>query len=119
MIVERGALYLVDFGLRYQSEMGKVRPALVWQSDYINRNLDAALYPSVIVIPCTTRLRGGRFRLALSPRDALEKESELILNWICSVDLKRFVSGNILTRLTRDESSLLRQRLAFVMGDLD
>ncbi|WP_457608145.1 type II toxin-antitoxin system PemK/MazF family toxin [Nitratifractor sp.] len=116
---ERGGIYLVDFGQRHQQErsaLGKIRPALVWQSDLINANLDAAPFSSVIVIPCTTDLRGGRFRLFLGARDRLERDSELIIPWICSVDLSRFVEDEALTRLRAEEAVELREKLDFVMG---
>ena len=117
--IERGGIYLVDFGVKYQSELGKVRPALVWQSDMINEALDAAPFPSVIVIPCTTDLKGGRFRYPIGPRDNLHKPSELILQWICSLDLKRFRSDQPLTRLGAEELQAIRRRLDFVFGYLD
>ena len=117
--IERGGVYLVDFGLRYQhqkSEIGKVRPAVVWQNDLITRNLDAAPFPSVVVLPCTTDLKGGRFRVLLEPRDRLEKRSEIIVNWICSVDIARFVETEPLTRLKVHEAHELRRSLDFVLG---
>ena len=119
MTPKRGGIYLVDFGQRYQEErsaLGKVRPALVWQNDLINLHLDVAPYPSVIVIPCTTDLKGGRFRLALPSREGLERKSELILPWICSVDLSRFIGKEVLTFLTEEEQTLLRTKLDFIMG---
>jgi len=119
MRIKRGAVYLVDFGRKYRSELGKVRPALVLQSDYVNDNLDVAPFKSVLVVPMTTDIRGGRFRFKLSPRDRLEKESELIINWMCTVDLDRIVSGEVLTVLTRDEWDTLRAKLDFFMGYFD
>ena len=119
MKIERGGIYLVDFGVSYRSEPGKVRPALVWQSDMINEALDAAPFPSVIVIPCTTDLKGGRFRYPIGPRDDLHRPSELILQWICSLDLKRFRSDKPLTRLSAEERLDIRKRLDFIFGYLD
>ncbi|WP_457596602.1 type II toxin-antitoxin system PemK/MazF family toxin [Hydrogenimonas sp.] len=119
MKLERGGIYLVDFGVRYQAErsgLGKIRPALVWQNDLINAHLDAAPFPSVIVIPCTTDLKGGRFRVRLHARDRLERESELIVPWICSVDLGRFVEAEALTFLDEEEAKEFREKLDFVMG---
>lgn len=119
MSVKRGNLYLIDFGSRYQSELGKIRPALIWQSDYINDHLDAAPHPSIIVIPTTTDLKGGRFRYLLPKRDRLEQDSELILNWLSAVDLSRLHEPNPLTALTSEEMHAIRQRIDFVMGYLD
>ena len=119
MNIRRGGVYLVDFGVKYQSELGKVRPAVVMQSDYVNDNLDVAPFKSVLVIPLTTDLKGGRFRLLLSKRDSLERESELILNWMCTVDLARFKEVPMLTMLTSEELKKLHDKMDFFMGYMD
>ncbi len=119
MNIKRGEVYLVDFGKKYQSELGKIRPALVLQSDYVNDNLDVAPFKSVLVIPLTTDLRGGRFRVAIAAREKLEKESELIINWMCTVDLKRVISEDPLTRLNKNELSELKKKLDFFLGYFD
>ena len=119
MNIKRGEVHLVDFGKKYQSELGKVRPAVVLQSDYVNDNLDIAPFKSVLVVPLTTDIRGGRFRFKLQARDKLEKESELIINWMCTVDLKRVISKEALTVLTRNELTELKTKLDFFMGYLD
>ncbi len=119
MNIKRGGIYLVDFGVKYQSELGKIRPALVVQSDYVNDNLDAASFKSVLVIPLTTDLKGGRFRYEIKARDELEKRSELIINWICTVDLERFKGKKPLTILEVDELKELRPKLDFFMGYFD
>ena len=119
MKIKRGEIHLVNFGKRYQSELGKIRPALILQSDYVNDNLDVARFKSVLVIPLTTDLKGGRFRFKLSAREKLEKESELIINWMCTVDLKRVVSTEPLTMLSQRELIELKTKLDFFMGYFD
>ena len=49
MPINRGHLYIIDFNPRIKTKPGKLRPALVLQSDLINE----ANYPSTIVIPTT------------------------------------------------------------------
>jgi len=117
--IKRGEIHLVDFGKRYQSELGKIRPAMILQSDYVNDNLDVARFKSVLVIPLTTDLKGGRFRFKLSAREKLEKESELIINWMCTVNLKRVVSTEPLTMLSQRELIELKTKLDFFMGYFD
>ena len=119
MSIKRGEVHLVDFGKKYQSELGKVRPAVVLQSDYVNDNLDIAIFKSVLVVPLTTDIKGGRFRFKLQSREKLEKESELIINWMCTVDLKRVISAKPLTVLTQNELTELKTKLDFFMGYFD
>jgi len=117
--MKRGEIYLVDFGKKYQSELGKIRPAMVLQSNYVNDNLDVAPFKSVLVIPLTSDIKGGRFRLEITAREKLEKRSELVVNWMCTVDLKRVVSEEPLTMLTKDELHELKKKLDFFMGYYD
>jgi mRNA interferase MazF len=119
MSIKRGSIYLVDFGHKYQSELGKKRPALVIQTNYVNDNLDVAPYKSILVIPLTTDIKGGRFRHSVSARDRLDKDSELLINWMCTVDLARFIDEEPLTTLTQEELQLLKEKLNFFMGYLD
>ena len=119
MDIKRGEIYLVDFGKKYQSELGKIRPAMILQSNYVNDNLDVARFKSVLVVPLTTDIKGGRFRFKLSAREKLEKESELIINWMCTVDLKRVVSAEPLTILSQNELIELKTKLDFFMGYFD
>jgi mRNA interferase MazF len=112
--IKRGEIYLVDFGKKYQSELGKIRPAMILQSDYVNDNLDVAPFKSVLVIPLTTDIKGGRFRFEVMAREKLEKKSELIINWMCTVDLKRVVSEDVLTILSQKELSELKKNLIFL-----
>ncbi|HEY7715487.1 MAG TPA: type II toxin-antitoxin system PemK/MazF family toxin, partial [Candidatus Binatia bacterium] len=64
MPIKRGHLYVIDFNPRIKTKPGKLRPALVLQSDLVNE----AGYPSTIVIPTTTRLieDAGILRLRLN-----------------------------------------------------
>ena len=119
MNIKRGEIYLVDFGKKYQSELGKIRPAMILQSNYVNDNLDVARFKSVLVVPLTTDIKGGRFRFKLPAREKLEKESELIINWMCTVDLKRVVSTEPLTILSQNELIELKTKLDFFMGYFD
>ena len=52
-------------------------------------------------------------------REKLEKESELIINWMCSVDFKRVISETPLTVLTQNELAELKPKLDFFMGYFD
>ena len=110
---------MVDFGKKYQSELGKVRPAMILQSNYVNDNLDIAPFKSVSVVPLTTDIKGGRFRFKVGAREKLEKDSELIINWMCTIDLKRVVSMEPLATLTQNELVELKTKLDFFMGYFD
>ena len=84
MEIKRGHLYVVDFNPRIKTKPGKLRPAIVLQSDLVN---DAG-YPSTIVIPTTTRLvqNPGILRLRMKKgQGRIAHESDLLLGQLIAV----------------------------------
>jgi len=114
--VRRGEVYIVNFGKKYNSEFGKVRPALVLQNDIANRNLHRVAFKGVTVAPLTTRLAGGTIRFRLEARDRLEKTSEVCLNEICTLDLSRFDLSSVVTVLEPGEMAEVDRRLKEHLG---
>src|SRR3970040_934065 len=89
MEIKRGHLYVVDFNPRIKTNPGKLRPAIVLQSDLVN---DAG-YPSTIVIPTTTRLvqNPGILRLRMKKgQGGIAHESDLLLGQLIAVANESF-----------------------------
>jgi mRNA interferase MazF len=89
MEIKRGHLYVVDFNPRIKTKPGKLRPAVVLQSDLINE----AGYPSTIVIPTTTRLvqNPGILRLRMKKgQGGIAHESDLLLGQLIAVANESF-----------------------------
>ena len=101
--MKRGEIYLVNFGKKYNSEFGKVRPALIIQNDVANRNIDKVDFKGVTVIPISTNLYGGDLRVQIQSRDNLEKTCEICVNELCTLDITRIQLDNLLTSLTQEE----------------
>ncbi len=101
--MKRGEIYLVNFGKKYNSEFGKVRPALIIQNDIANRNIDKVEFKGVTVIPISSNLFGGDLRVCIQKRDMLEKTSEICINELCTLDISRIKQEDILTTLTQIE----------------
>lgn len=89
MQIKRGHLYVVDFNPRVRTKPGKLRPALVVQSNLVNE----AGYPSTIVIPTTSKLVEDpgilRFRLRKG-EGALDRDSDLLLGQLIAVANESF-----------------------------
>ena len=84
MEIKRGHVYIVDFNPRVRTKPGKLRPAVVLQSDLVNE----AGYPSTIVIPTTTRLveEPGILRLHLEKGQAgLDQDSDFLAGQMIAV----------------------------------
>ena len=89
MEIKRGHLYVVDFNPRVKTKPGKLRPAVVLQSNLVNE----AGYPSTIVIPTTTRLveDPGILRLRIKKgQGGLVRESDLLLGQLIAVANESF-----------------------------
>jgi len=98
--MKRAEIYLVNFGKKYNSEFGKVRPALIIQNNIANRNIDKVIFKGVTLIPISSNIVGGDLRVKISKRDKLEKDSEICINEVCTLDLSRIDLENCLTTLT-------------------
>lgn len=84
MKIIRGHLYVVDFNPRVHTKPGKLRPAIVIQSNLVN---DAG-YPSTIVVPTTSKVinDAGFMRMPI-PKGVcgLEKPSDVLLGQIIAI----------------------------------
>lgn len=114
--MKRGEIYLVNFGKRYNSEFGKVRPALIIQNDTANRNIDKVLFKGVTVLPLTTTISDGDIRVFIQARDKLQKNSEICINEICTLDLSRIELDNCLTVLTKKEMDEVKSKMIWHLG---
>ena len=86
---KHGEIVLVNLNPQKNDEAGKVRPCIVVSDSDVNEILDL-----VTIIPCTTNILGnGLFRIHLSPRDALEKECEVMIEQIRGVSKKRILQS--------------------------
>jgi mRNA interferase MazF len=114
--MKRGEIYLINFGKKYNSEFGKIRPALIIQNDVANRNIDKVAFKGVSVIPLTTNLSGGNLRLQIEKRDNLETTSEICINELCTLDLSRIDFNTLLTKLTLEEQREVNLKLSQHLG---
>jgi mRNA interferase MazF len=113
MPIKRGHLYVLDFNPRIKTKPGKLRPALVLQSDLVNE----AGYPSTIVIPTTTRLveNAGilRFRLKKG-QGGIARDSDLLLGQVIAVANESFRQeiGNLPSSVIEE----LESRMRIILG---
>ncbi len=86
-----GEVWLADLNPRFGTEPGKVRPVLIAQSQAL---LDVR-HPSVIVIPLSTNLveDAEPLRLRINKSEQLERDSDLLMDQIRSIDANRLTKG--------------------------
>jgi mRNA interferase MazF len=88
-----GEIWLADLSPKNGTELGKLRPVLIIQDQVL---LDIQ-HPSTIVIPLITNIIDDAepLRLKINAQKKLEKDSDLLIDQIRSIDSKRFVKGPI------------------------
>lgn len=114
--MKRGEIYLVNFGKKYNSEFGKIRPALIIQNDIANRNIDKVEFKGVSVVPISTNISSGDLRVFVSKRDKLQKDSVVCINEICTLDISRIALEEVLTTLSKDELQEIEVKLLRHLG---
>lgn len=114
--MKRGEIYLVNFGKKYNSEFGKVRPTLIIQNDIANRNISKVEFKGVTVIPVSTNIYGGDLRVKIDKRENLDKTSEICVNELCTLDISRIYKDKFLTLLTSVEMKELEMKLLKHLG---
>ncbi len=115
-MIKQGEIYLVDFGQKYNSEIGKIRPAVVMQNNFFNKAVKSNVYKQVLVVPLSTLPIQDDYRIFLKARDNLKKDSYMIANWICTLDFEHIlVDKGLIAKLDEDEFELLKQRVCALM----
>ena len=109
--MKRGEIYLVNFGKKYNSEFGKIRPAVIVQNNIANRNIDKVAFKGITLMPLTTNITGGSVRVFVNSRDKLKNNSEICINELCTLDISRIDFDNPLTTLNNSEIDELNIKL--------
>lgn len=88
-------IWLADLNPRVGSELGKTRPVLIIQDQVL---LDAN-HPSTLIIPLTTNLTDDAFplRIRIKAHNKLERDSDLLIDQIRSIDNKHLILGPLTT----------------------
>jgi mRNA interferase MazF len=105
-MVSKGEIWLINLNpVKKDNEIGKVRPAVVFQTDELNKSD----YPTTIIFPLSTFLVDDAqpIRFRVSKRDMLEKDSDLILTQIRAIDNSRFIKK--LGSLTDEEIKTIKE----------
>jgi len=110
-MIKRGEIYLVNLNPRRGNEVGKLRPALILQTDALNE----VLHPTVIILPLTTNLIDQNIlRFRIKKRDRLEKDSDVLCDQIRAIDIER-IKSKPLTTLSDEELLQIEQRVKIVL----
>jgi mRNA interferase MazF len=106
--MRRGEIWLGNLNPNRGAEVGKVRPVLILQADF----LIAQGEPTLVVLPLTTQVRLSRepLHVTIPKRGGLTETCQVMPEQPRTLDRKRLIKGP-LTTLTSDE--LARVELSF------
>jgi mRNA interferase MazF len=111
--MRRGEIWLGNLNPNPGAEIGKVRPVLIMQADF----LIAQGEPTVVVLPLTTQVRASKepLHVTIPRRDALEQSCQVMTEQPRTLDRQRLIEGP-LTRLTADEMARVERAFKAVVG---
>lgn len=113
--MRRGEIWVASFRPWRGREVGKVRPCVIIQADWLtSQNFD-----TVLALPLTSTLLPGTrsLRVEILPRERLKKPSWVMTEKMRAMDRSRFGTGP-LARLTEEELAAIEQHLKAVLGIL-
>lgn len=113
--MQRGEVWVASFKPFRGREVGKARPCVIVQADWLTLESTGTL----IVLPLTSQLWAGAeaLRVKIPPRGRLRKASWVMIDKIQALDAGRFSDGP-LARLEGPEMALIDQKLQAVLGML-
>jgi mRNA interferase MazF len=113
--MRRGEVWLADLNPNRGAEVGKIRPVLIVQADFLIAQGD----PTLIVLPLTTQVRASKepLHVTVSARDELDRTCQVMPEQPRTLDRRRLIEGP-LTRLTDDELRRVERSLVAVLGML-
>ncbi len=108
-----GEIWLADLNPKNGTELGKLSPVLIIQEQVL---LDI-MHPSTIIIPLTTNLIDDAepLRLRINANNSLEKDSDLLIDQVRSIDNKRLKKGP-LTKCNKQFMYKVHKSLLEVIG---
>lgn len=111
--MRRGEIWLGNLNPNRGAEVGKVRPVLVLQADFLLAQGD----PTVVVLPLTTQVRQSKLPLHVNvpARDGLTQNCQVMPEQPRTLDRARLLEGP-LTRLNVDEMLAVERSLSAVLG---
>ncbi|HOI83358.1 MAG TPA: type II toxin-antitoxin system PemK/MazF family toxin [Campylobacterales bacterium] len=110
---KRGEIYLARLNPSKGKEPGKIRPVIIYQTDFLN---DVG-HPTTTVIPITTKLidKAYPLRYRVQKRDKMDADSDAILDQIRTIDNSRIV-GEKIAALSEVELKNIDKQMIIVLG---
>lgn len=111
--MKRGEIWVARLNPARGAEVGKVRPVLVIQADFLLEQGE----PTVVVLPLTTQLRKSKepLHVTVPARGGLREDSQVMPEHPRTIDRRRLTEGP-LARLEPEELAAVERSLLAVLG---
>lgn len=111
--MRRGEIWLGNLNPNRGAEIGKVRPVLIVQADFLIAQGD----PTIVVLPLTSQVRASKepLHVTIQARDELAETCQVMPEQPRTLDRKRLIKGP-LTRLTEQELHAVERSLVAILG---
>jgi mRNA interferase MazF len=113
--MHRGEVWLGNLNPNRGAEVGKIRPVLIVQADFLIAQGD----PTIVVLPLTSRVRRSKepLHVTIPARERLEQSCQVMPEAPRTLDRNRLIEGP-LTHLSDAEMHAVEQSLKAVLGML-
>jgi mRNA interferase MazF len=111
--MRRGEIWIGNLNPNRGSEVGKIRPVLILQADFLTEQGE----PTIVVLPLTTQVRKSKepLHVTISARDRLRQTCQVMPEQPRTLDRARLADGP-LTKLTPQEMSAVEASFKAVTG---
>ncbi|HZX74973.1 MAG TPA: type II toxin-antitoxin system PemK/MazF family toxin [Cyclobacteriaceae bacterium] len=114
MKIKQFEIWIADLNPRIGTEAGKIRPVIVVQTDFLNKE-----HPSTIICPITTNVKPDSEILRVHLKKSkfgLKEDCDIMIDQVRAIDNKRLVQK--IGEVDRELSEQIRENLKIVL-DLD
>ena len=111
MTIRKFHIYLVNLDPQFGTEPGKIRQAVVVQTNLLN-----SVHPSTIICSITSRVihESDVLRVHLNRKEnGLDKDSDILVDQIRAIDNRRFIQE--IGKLTKKQIAVLRENLTILI----
>jgi mRNA interferase MazF len=108
MKIKQFDIWLANLNPPKGTEVGKVRPVVVVQTDYLNET-----HPSTVVCPITSNIKVELKLLRVHLKKELDKPSDILVEQIRTIDNKRFLQK--IGQLSKEQRTTLKANLRIVL----
>jgi mRNA interferase MazF len=111
--MRRGEVWVGNLNPNRGSEVGKVRPVLILQANFLTEQGE----PTIIVLPLTTQVRKSKepLHITILARGRLKQDCQVMPEQPRTLDRRRLAEGP-LTRLTPEEMDAVEKSFRAVTG---